>query len=589
MTSPASTSDPVSTMAIRAPKEDLGVVCVPSLCDATSQIQAQMSLFDDVTLSIAGRSFQDLRQQARRELLIAARVYSLSLTGEMNDSIDQAFADRPFVLSGHQPQLTHPGVWAKNVIAGQLAESTGGVAINIVVDNDTIRSRSIVVPTRSENEDGLIQLHQEFVSFDLGRTKIPWEDVVIEDPQTFSNFAQRVKETLAGTGQHPLLEELWTSTFDYAQTNPNLRDVLTFLRRRWEMQSGVKLLDVPLSSVCRLPLFRPFLSHLLEQAEPFASVHNEALRQYRERNSITQSHVPFRDLEIDGEWVETPFWVWHSEFPVRRALFVRRQNGQLELSDREKMTFSCEASILRDDAKLAEVLEKIENLGWKIRTRAVSTTMLARLFLGDYFIHGIGGAKYDEITDQIIREFWMLPVPSYQVVTATAHLSLGDYEKECGEFRCDLDQWRRDWLWNPQAFFDAEGNLVEPWKQMAISGSTAEPAQVRLNLTQLRELLTIRETIEPLEAKRSPLCASKECYYRKRKSKEGWNRELSDLKSVLREQTGVTEEDWSRLISRRKRSEQNRRYANYREYPYVLFSEEKMQALKRALLGNLGC
>ena len=41
--------------------------------------------------------------------------------------------------------------------------------------------------------------------------------------------------------------------------------------------------------------------------------------------------------------------------------------------------------------------------GNKIRPRAITTTMFSRLFFSDVFIHGIGGAKYDTITDEIIK------------------------------------------------------------------------------------------------------------------------------------------------------------------------------------------
>ena len=40
-----------------------------------------------------------------------------------------------------------------------------------------------------------------------------------------------------------------------------------------------------------------------------------------------------------------------------------------------------------------------------MRTRALATTLFARLLLADVFIHGIGGAKYDQVTDEICEDF----------------------------------------------------------------------------------------------------------------------------------------------------------------------------------------
>ena len=50
--------------------------------------------------------------------------------------------------------------------------------------------------------------------------------------------------------------------------------------------------------------------------------------------------------------------------------------------------------------------------------------MFARLFLCDLFIHGIGGAKYDQMTDAIIERFFGFAPPDYLTVTATAKLPI---------------------------------------------------------------------------------------------------------------------------------------------------------------------
>jgi len=54
--------------------------------------------------------------------------------------------------------------------------------------------------------------------------------------------------------------------------------------------------------------------------------------------------------------------------------------------------------------------------------RALTLTLFARLILGDFFIHGIGGGKYDEVTDQIIRDYFGIDPPAFQVVSGTLHL-----------------------------------------------------------------------------------------------------------------------------------------------------------------------
>ena len=50
--------------------------------------------------------------------------------------------------------------------------------------------------------------------------------------------------------------------------------------------------------------------------------------------------------------------------------------------------------------------------------------MYSRLALSDLFIHGIGGAKYDELTDLIIQRFFGIEPPAYVTATATFRLPI---------------------------------------------------------------------------------------------------------------------------------------------------------------------
>ena len=54
---------------------------------------------------------------------------------------------RPLIVTGHQPELFHPGVWIKNFAAASIAAASGGVGLNLIVDNDVPKSSSIAVPT----------------------------------------------------------------------------------------------------------------------------------------------------------------------------------------------------------------------------------------------------------------------------------------------------------------------------------------------------------------------------------------------------------------------------------------------------------
>ena len=48
--------------------------------------------------------------------------------------------------------------------------------------------------------------------------------------------------------------------------------------------------------------------------------------------------------------------------------------------------------------------------------------MYLRMMVADLFVHGIGGGKYDQVTDCIIEEFFGLKPPPLAVATATMKL-----------------------------------------------------------------------------------------------------------------------------------------------------------------------
>src|SRR5207249_2187885 len=71
----------------------------------------------------------------------------------------------------------------------------------------------------------------------------------------------------------------------------------------------------------------------------------------------------------------------------------------------------------------------------------------------DLIIHGIGGAKYDELTDEIMRRFYGLEAPEYLVLSATLWLPLPAFP--VGLDLCKrLARELRDVHYNPQRHLD---------------------------------------------------------------------------------------------------------------------------------------
>ena len=110
----------------------------------------------------------------------------------------------------------------------------------------------------------------------------------------------------------------------------------------------------------------------------------------------------------------------------RRRLFARAcpPDENRCISDRQSWEARLPLSAEGDAAGAVERLMELQRGGVRIRPRALVTTLWARLALGDLFIHGIGGAKYDCVTDRLIERFFGLAPPRFLVVSATLHLPI---------------------------------------------------------------------------------------------------------------------------------------------------------------------
>jgi hypothetical protein len=108
-----------------------------------------------------------------------------------------------------------------------------------------------------------------------------------------------------------------------------------------------------------------------------------------------------------------------------------------------------------------DVAHSIERMGtWhaqgvQLRPRALVTTMFARLVMSDIFIHGIGGAKYDQLTDAIVRRFFGIEPLEYLVATATLKLPVPRRSIEQADV-ARIDQLLRELRFHPELYVDGD-------------------------------------------------------------------------------------------------------------------------------------
>ncbi|HVT79601.1 MAG TPA: hypothetical protein VHM90_03000, partial [Phycisphaerae bacterium] len=88
------------------------------------------------------------RNDARAQLLGAAMEWA-KLTGATPPTADAA--EKAWVITGHQVEFYHPGVWAKVLAADAVARRSDAVAFDLLVDHDVIDHIGFDVPVERGN------------------------------------------------------------------------------------------------------------------------------------------------------------------------------------------------------------------------------------------------------------------------------------------------------------------------------------------------------------------------------------------------------------------------------------------------------
>ncbi len=402
-----------------APQTDRTVVADPPPETWAQMLAANRLRLADANFSVQGRSFRSLRRQAQEDALALARRYTgwLLEVCDTNITLPESLSG-PVVLTGHQPELFHPGVWIKNFAAERLARVVDGISVNLVVDNDRIKSLSVRVPVGPPRSP-----RQALVQLDRWEADVPYEEHVVLDLDTFRVFGSRVATAARTLGLDPLVEHLWEYATKLSERSRRLSDRVSGARRAIEALCGLRNLELPVSKMCSTEPFAWFAAHLIANIDRFHQTHNDALRRYRELYGIRNRSRPVPDLTRDGDWYELPFWVWHVPGRRRMPLYACVRRDRTTLTDRQGWVLDLPLGPERDACRAVErLMPVLRGTKTKIRTRALTTTLFARLFLGDLFVHGLGGAIYDQITDELICRFYELPVPEFATLTATVYL-----------------------------------------------------------------------------------------------------------------------------------------------------------------------
>ncbi|MFQ5463649.1 MAG: hypothetical protein ACE5E5_13615 [Phycisphaerae bacterium] len=344
---------------------------------------------------------------------------------------------RLLVVLGHQPAFIHPGVWAKHILADRLARAIGGLAVNLVVDTDVPKSSELAVPSTEGGTDALGR-----VVFPHGSYRVPFEHLPLQSVEQVGRFSEDLRKIMRDRFDRSQIP-VYVEGVRAAKAPADWVDQAVAGRKAIDHKFGIHLAEHRISRHWCTPL----VVDMIQNASRFTAAYNHALAVYRDRHRIRGTRRPMPDLECAPARCELPLWL---ERPGgrRHRLFLSRGGGLRFYADQELIA-ECSAEAVRTPDALSRMFADLE--GWVLRPRAIALTLWARLLLADFFIHGIGGAKYDQITDQIMAGYYEVEPPAMACASATLHLDLG-LGPIAAEAVGDLQRRIRDVRWNPQRY-----------------------------------------------------------------------------------------------------------------------------------------
>ena len=461
-------TDRVTAIEFEIPQKSGEALCVPPARQLAALARQNAALLEDAPLTIAGVRLAEIRRRARSDISQAAVRYAQRL-----DLPTSTFGPSELLLvTGHQPFLFHPGIWLKHLLVDRVARD-GMAALSMPVDSDAAEDVGADAPRMDGT--GLRLVHETLVRAD---PDVPYEAVPAPPLAEWRAF-------LARLGAHvrtlPLPEpQAALEHFAQAARDVRAEDIGTFLtgaRRRYEGRR--RYAEVPVSEMSAGMEFRRFVVHVLRDAERFAAVYNHHLGAYRERSSIRTSAQPFPDLQREEGRQELPFWI------IRRG---RREPLSVQPT-------RSGIGLLAGGERVGEIPQASgpEALaGLAIRPRALTLTAFTRLCVADLFVHGVGGGRYDRVTDAVIREYFGIEPPAYAVTTATLHLPLGAYD--AARERETLQRRLLELQHNPDRVLsrptpEQQGLISEKWRLIAaLDGGVLARRERREVTARIREI-----------------------------------------------------------------------------------------------------
>lgn len=313
----------------------------------------------------------------------------------------------PLVGTGHQIELYHPGVWAKNLFINELAMKVGGQAYHFAVDTDAPKHLNLRWPGGSEP-----------ITDDFHLMTADWAEMLeAPTPAHLSEVEQSFNSAAKGWSFQSMMPEFFSAMRRGILESSELPRVVVNATHQVDWELGLRHHALLASPVWRSPGYLAFAYHVLSRAEEFATVYNATLAEYRREQGIRNAGRPWPDLKVEADRVEVPFW-FDALTPGQRARGAMiKRGGKWILSGNGE---GIELDPTLEGWEAAERLtQHLRRHNMRLSPRALTLTTFLRLCVVDQFVHGIGGGRYDQVTDRVVRKFFRVEPPTFSVTTAT--------------------------------------------------------------------------------------------------------------------------------------------------------------------------
>ena len=256
-------------------------------------------------------------------------------------------------------------------------------------------------------------------------------------------------EQIAPLVTDPLIRQYWPLVRARRSTPTSSAPAWRRLDTSWRQSWGLATLEVPQSSVCAGEAFQWFTAHLLAR-----------LPEFRACTTKPCANIGGHTMYVAPR-TRCPNWRARAIGLRRRFGCGRRPSLAVAVFSRDRLAMTPSFPIaetwevrlpLQADGDAGPAVERLLELqrgGVRIRSRALVTTLWARLALGDLFIHGIGGAKYDRLTDRLIERFFGIHPPGFMVVSATLLLPVERDPSTADQSRT-IERHLRDLAYHPE-------------------------------------------------------------------------------------------------------------------------------------------